>query len=217
MFTQIETALLSLATTLPLELFVLFASFVEEIIAPIPSPTAMMVAGSVALIQERALSAILPLALFGAVGKTLGGIVVYTIAGKAEGFVMKKFGRFFGVTDEDVDSFRERVGEGARGYIVLTVLRALPFVPSSVVSVGSGLIKVPLAMFTVSTFLGTIVRDSFYLYAGYAGAQVLARIIAHSSNLETVIEVLVVVTVLAYLGYRMHKKRKASGEPTQSR
>jgi membrane protein DedA with SNARE-associated domain len=209
MFTQIETALLSLATELPLGAFAFIASFVEEVVAPIPSPTVMMLVGSVALLQERALVALVPLVLLGALGKTLGALVVYTVADKAEDFVMRRFGGFFGVTPEDVNGFREKVGTGARGYVVLTLLRAFPFIPSSVISVGSGLIKVSLPMFAVSTFFGTIVRDTFYLYTGYVGAQALVAIIHQSSDIETYLEIAVVIAVLLYLGYRIYRKRKS--------
>lgn len=206
MFAHLESLLLSLATKVPLELFAPLASFVEEIVAPIPSPTVMVVSGSLALVQGKTLFALIPLVLLGALGKTLGGLVVYVIADKAEDFIMEKFGKYFGVTSADVERFREKVGEGARGYVTLTLLRALPFVPSSVISVGSGIIKVPLRIFVVSTFLGTIVRDGFYIYTGYAGAQVLALAIAHSGNIETYLEAGVVIAVLGYLGYKFYKK-----------
>lgn len=206
MFLNLESTLLGLASTMPLELFAFIASVFEEIVAPIPSPTIMMLTGSFASVQERTLFALLPLAVLGALGKTIGAVVVYTVADKAEDFVMERFGRFFGVSEEDVASFREKIGTGIRGYVMLTLLRSFPFVPSTVVSVGSGLIKVPLPTFTVSTFLGTIVRDGFYLYAGYVGTHVLARIVSHSGNIENYLEIGVVTLALAYLGYKIYKK-----------
>ena len=209
MFTHLEEILLSFAHSLPLEAFVLIASFVEEVVAPIPSPTVMVLAGSFARVQEYMMPALIVLALIGAVGKTIGAIVVYYITDKAEDVVMNKFGKFFGVTHEDVEKLGKKLGNGFRDYILLTTLRALPFMPSVVVSVGSGLLKVPIKLFIISTFLGTIIRDGFYLYAGYVGATALFAIINQSSSLETVVEVLVVLGVLAFIGYRIYLRKKS--------
>ncbi len=210
MFSHLEEILLSFANSLPLEVFVLVASFVEEVIAPIPSPTVMVLAGSFARVQDYMMPALVVLALIGAMGKTIGAIVVYFITDKAEDVVMNKFGKFFGVTHEDVEKLGKKLGNGFRDYILLTTLRALPFIPSVVVSVGSGLLKVPVTLFIISTFLGTIIRDGFYLYAGYIGATALFTIINQSSSLETVVEVLVVLAGLAFIGYRIYLRKKST-------
>lgn len=209
MFSNLEVMLMSFVNTLSLEVFVFVASCVEEIVAPIPSPTVMVLAGSFAKAQEYTLLALIPLALLGAFGKTVGALVVYTITDKSEDFVMHKFGKFFNVSHSDVENFGKKLGHGMYDYVLLTVLRALPFMPSVVVSVGSGLLKVPLPLFIVSTFLGTILRDGFYLYAGYIGAQALTAIINHSSNIETYVEVVVVAALLAFVGYRIYLRKKA--------
>ncbi len=208
MFSYLESVLISFAHTLSLETFVLVASFVEEVVAPIPSPTVMLLAGSFAKVQEYSLFMLLVLAVIGAIGKTIGAILVYFITDKAEDIVMYKFGKFFNVTHEDVESFGKKLGHGMKDYVVLTALRALPFMPSVVVSVGSGLLKVPLKLFIISTFLGTIIRDGIYLYTGYIGTQALTAFVQESTNLETYVKGIAVVAVLGFLGYRMIQKRK---------
>ncbi|MFZ2253122.1 MAG: VTT domain-containing protein [Minisyncoccia bacterium] len=208
MFTYLETVLLSFMKILPLEGFVFVASVIEEIIAPIPSPTVMMLSGSLAQFQGRTLYLLIPLALIGACGKTLGALVVYFLADRFEDVLMRRFGHFFNVSHEDVEAFGKKLGKGSRDYALLTLFRALPFVPSVLVSVGCGVLKVPLPIFITSTFLGTIFRDGFYLYAGFVGTKVLEEFIATSTHVEQYIEIwgaLVVVGILARL-YYMRKK-----------
>ena len=209
MFAYLNQILVSYSQYLPLEYFVIIASFVEEVVAPIPSPTVMMAAGFVAEIQHRAVYALIPLAILGAVGKTMGALVVYAISNVAEDFVMRKFGRFFKVTHEDVEKLGSKLGNGARDYFFLTTLRALPFVPSVLVSVGSGLLKIPLPLFIVSTFFGTIVRDSVYLYAGYVGTQVLNTFVDQTMNIESYIELIAIGVVVVWIVLFILKKRKA--------
>lgn len=212
MFTALETSLISLIDRIPLEFFVFVASFVEEVIAPIPSPTVMMLSGSFAQLQGYFLPGLITLALIGAVGKTIGAIIVYFIADKAEDIVIGKFGAFFGVSREDVESLGKKFGNGSRDYLILTVLRALPIMPSSVVSVGSGILKIPLRLYIISTFLGTILRDGVYLYVGYVGTDMLKSLVDRSSHIESYVELIVGIGVLAALVFLYVKRDKTKKE-----
>lgn len=201
MFTELETTLLSFIHTLPLEAFVFIASFIEEVIAPIPSPTIMILSGSFAALNEYLLLGLITLALIGACGKTISALIVYFIADRLEDVMVAKFGRFFGVTHERIEALGARLHGGARDYALLTFLRALPVMPSSVVSVGCGLLKVPLPLYLVSTFLGTIIRDGVYLYIGYSGITVLTSLATKAATVETVIQAIVIAGVILLLGF----------------
>lgn len=211
MFAQLELQLLAFSHTLPLEWFVFVASIVEEIVAPIPSPTVMVLAGTIATVQGYPLLGLVALACIGAVGKTIGALVVYFVARFGEGVVVNRFGKYFGVSEHDVERLRVRVGTGARGVFVLTLLRALPIMPSVIVSVGAGVLGVPVWMVCVSAFIGTIVRDGVYLYAGYVGTHALTHFVAGSVRIESLIEYAIVSFLLCragYLIYRRHVNRK---------
>ena len=208
MFTYIETVLMSFVNILSLEVFVFVASIIEEVIAPIPSPTVMVVAGSVAQLQERALFFLIPLAIIGALGKVIGALFVYVISDKAEDFVLRRFGNFFNVSHEDVEAFGKRLGNGKRDYVLLTVLRALPFIPSVLLSVGSGVLKIPLPLFIFSTFFGTIIRDGFYLYAVFVGTEMLSAFVTQTSHMETYVEVFAAVVVISILVRMYFLKKK---------
>ncbi|MEK7101297.1 MAG: hypothetical protein AAB921_04355, partial [Patescibacteria group bacterium] len=112
MFTTLEAALLSFAQAMPLPLFALIASFVEEVIAPIPSGAVLLLIGSLAQLQSYSLVALLFLVLLAAAGKLIGALVIYVVADRAEDIVMARFSRFFGVTHEDIEKFGARFGMG---------------------------------------------------------------------------------------------------------
>ncbi|HEX4798988.1 MAG TPA: VTT domain-containing protein [Candidatus Paceibacterota bacterium] len=206
MFTTLEEMLLAYAHTLPLEVFAFVASFVEEIIAPIPSPTVMVVTGSFAQMQGYSVFGLLALILMGAFGKVIGAVVVYTIALRAEYFLMNTLGRFFNVSEEDVAKLGSKLGKGTKDYALLTFLRALPIMPSVVVSAGSGILKVSVPLFIVSTFLGTIIRDGFYIYAGYYGAHILQTLIISFGHIETYVEIAVVLFIVGFMARRLMKR-----------
>lgn len=208
MFEQLEQLLLSYGGILPLEVFAVLASFIEEVIAPIPSPAVMVVTGTLAALQERSPYALIHLSVLAALGKLAGALVVYFVADKAEDILTGRFGRFFGITHREIESFGKRVGKGARDYFVLTGLRALPIVPSSLVSIGSGVLKVRFMPFVVSTFLGTIVRDFVYLYFGYKGIEALGVFLERSFAVESLIQSAAVIGIGVLLVFAYFKRKK---------
>lgn len=196
---------------MPLEIFSLFASMIEEIVAPIPSPAVMIVTGSMASVQEKSFYYLLILAILGALGKLVGAIFVYYMSDKVEDLFAGIIEKFFGVMHKDIESFGKKLSGGWRDYFVMFLMRALPIVPSSLVSIGSGVLKIPMRVFVVSTFLGSIVRDFIYIYFGYTGATILGDFIKKSENTESIIQKVifsVIFIVLIYLFFKRFNNKK---------
>lgn len=207
----LEVQILELAHTLPLSWFAFVASFIEEVIVPIPSPLVMLTAGSFARIQGISVHEIITLALIASVGKTCGATCIYWLSDKAEDIVFGRYANFFGVNHSDVEKLGKRFSGTPRDYVLMILLRALPIVPSAIMSIGSGVLKLPLRLFVLGTFMGTIVRDGIYLYVGYVGTKTLRHFIATSAHIEDVLfmgSVVVVVLILAF--FYTHKKRNAA-------
>ncbi len=213
MIAQITTALLHTAEKIPVEAFTLIASFVEEIIAPIPSPVVMTMAGSIAIAQGKPIVYLLVLSLIGAIGKTLGALFIYVIADKAEDLVFGRFGKFIGVTHEEIENFGKKFKGTWKDIFLLTFLRALPIMSSAVVSIGSGVLKIRLKMYLISTFIGTIIRDFFYLYVGYSGVTALRAMTEGFTNIESIIEVTIgVLVLLFFIGIYVRRRAMTSGK-----
>ena len=100
---SIEEALKNSANYLPLEISSFLGGLIEEIVAPIPSPFVMAAVGSAAFAQSKGFFSLLVLALVGSLGKTLGAWVIYVIADKLEDVVVGKWGRFLGVSHQEVE------------------------------------------------------------------------------------------------------------------
>ena len=208
MFSYLEEILLSFAQVMPLPAFAFVSSFVEELVAPIPSGPVMLVMGSLAQLQGYTLLALAGLTVAAAIGKLLGATVVYGIADKAEDVLSGRFAKFFGVTHAQIESFGAKLGNGWKDYVLLTVLRTLPFIPSVVISAGSGVLKIPLRLFIVSTLIGSLLRDAFFLYVGYIGLAGAEELFSGFEHAETAIEILVVIGVLALMGFGFYYRQK---------
>jgi membrane protein DedA with SNARE-associated domain len=155
---------------MPLEAFVFFGSFLEEVLSPIPSALIMGTAGSLALMQGDPWWYLFFLAVIGNFGKTLGAWFYYFVGDKLEDFFMPKATSWFGVKHEDLQNIGKRfVGHHWKDGGVLFLLRLLPPFPTTPVSLVAGMIKMDLRVFLLATYAGNFFKDLVYLYIGYAG------------------------------------------------
>ncbi|OGY09371.1 MAG: hypothetical protein A2700_01810 [Candidatus Blackburnbacteria bacterium RIFCSPHIGHO2_01_FULL_44_64] len=204
----LETLLTSYADKVPLELFIFFGSAIEEIIAPIPSFAVVTVAGATAALQRQPLITLFVLAGFGAIGKVIGAYFLYILSDKAEDLVVKRFGKFLRVSHKEIENIGRHFGFGRRDLFILTLLRALPIVSSTLVSVVSGAIKLNMRTYLIGTLIGTYFRDLTFLYFGYAGVGTFESITSGLEDLESKIQALAVIAILGILIWLFFKRKK---------
>ena len=123
---------------------------------------------------------------------------------------MPRIGKFFHLSHEDV----ERIGSYFRGswkdVLILTLLRAIPVVPSLAISLVSGVIKLPLRVYLPGTLIGDTFRLLFFLYVGYGGLASYEMIAAHVANAEVYAEIALAVFILAVLAL-LYWQRETGG------
>lgn len=166
---DIQNILEKLLHILPLEIFVFIGSFLEEIIAPIPSPFIMGSAAVAAVEKNYAWWSFFILAVIGSVGKTLASYVIYIIADKGEDVVLGRFGKYFKISHEQLEKIGSLFSKGWWDDVVLFFLRVLPLVPSFFLSIACGVLKINMKSFIITTFLGTIFRNILLLLIGMYG------------------------------------------------
>jgi len=213
MITEFTQFLTSFAHTVPLPIFVLVASFIEEVIAPIPSPFVMTAAGSLVASQGKTLFYLGVMAVVGSFGKTVGSWIIYMIADKFEDVVITKFGKYLGVSHQDTEGIGAMLNKGMRDDVAIFLLRAIPIIPTAPVSVLGGLLKFNLKTYLTASFFGLIVRNIFYLSLGYIGISALDSINENLGSWET-LGYVIIFLLLACLTVWFYMKRR-SGEGTK--
>lgn len=201
----------SFSSVVPLPVFTFLGAFIEEVIAPIPSPLVMTLAGSIAFTQNSTWITILFLAVVGSIGKTLGSYIIYVISKSAEEIVVSKFGKFIGVTSREINAISKHLNKGWTDDLVIFLLRAVPIMPTAPVSVVCGLIKIKLKTYLRATFLGTLVRNIFYLYLGFTGVNALDSINEGIDSFEKIgyVIFLVILMGLVFVIYKYRKNDSA--------
>lgn len=208
--TGISDAILSFLTnfanSVSLPVFVVVGAMTEEVIAIIPSPFVPLTAGSLALNQNKSVYFILFLAFIGALAKTFSTLVVFWFADKLENSITKgKLGKILGLEANEIERYGKIFSKSKSNTFVVFLLRALPFVPTLPVTIVAGLIKVKYQIFAIGTFLGMLVRNSFYLLATFYGLQQFQGLMEGMDTLNFVLEVIIIISFLGFIFFILRK------------
>ena len=197
-----------MAQSVPLEVFTLVGTFIEEFVAPIPSPFVLATAGSITRAQNKALGYIIIIAIVGSIGKTLGGWLLYLVTDKAEDLFTSKFGKFIGVNSNDIEKIGKYFNGTRRDWLILLLIRSFPPIPSSPVSITCGLIKIDIKAFISASFFGNIIRNLAYLYIGYVGLAASEDFMSGVEKTESVSQIVTVSLILVALAWGYAKRKK---------
>lgn len=206
-FTPIIEYLHSFSQTVPLPIFVSVGAAIEEIIAPIPSPLVMTLAGSLSAASGAHWLTLVYLAIIGSLAKTVASYIVYVVSDKAEDLVLGKFGKFLGVTHKEVEKLGSQLSGGWKDDLVMLALRAIPIIPTAPVSIISGLLKINLVTFFWTTAVGYAIRNYFYLYLGATSAYALESLNEGLGSVEK-IGYLIIFVLLVVLTIFFYKQRQ---------
>ena len=205
---EIISLIKTLANTIPLDVFAFIGSFLEEIIAPIPSPLVMTTAGTLAHTQNHTLLYLFWLALVASLGKTIASWLYYMLADKTEDLVLTRFGKYIGFSHSEVESIGRHFNGTWKDDVILLVVRALPIMPTSFVSVVCGFIKLNMRTYLQSTFIGYFIRSFIFLYLGYTGIAAYGSISADIVSVESVAKLSTAVGIVLLLGWVLYKRDK---------
>ena len=186
MFDWLIDWLETLAQKVDPALFVFIGSFVEEIVAPIPSPLIMATTAALAHSLQLPWLEILWILIVAAGSKTLSSLLVYWLAYESEHLLVGRFGKYVGLSTEMIEGVGRWVGKGYWDELVLLLLRSLPIVPSIVVSAACGVFKINLRTYLWTTFVGTFIRNGIFfsiLYFGWSQAEVVWHLLEDRGEL----------------------------------
>ncbi len=210
LFTQIEFWLISLSKAMPLEVFAAVGSLVEEIVAPIPSPLVMMLSGTALKAQNQTFIYGLFIALISSVFKTIAQVGFYYVADKGEDIATNNFGKFLKFEKKDLEKISKYFKGGIKDDIAIILGRALPILPSPVISFAAGIVKIDLVTFIRASFIGNYIRSLFFMYFGYYSVASLETINKGYSTLEDFLRIGFVIFAVIVIGFVLVMRKKAN-------
>lgn len=206
MVEKIQEFLVALSIRVPVEWFAVIASFLEEIVAPIPSPLVGAFVGSLAHTSSyEIVGALLFLGFLMALGKTLACGIIYEVMRYASKATAEHLERFFGIRHEDLIAAGGYFTGTIKNYILLILARAIPFIPSSPISILAGIIKAPLLFYLLATFIGSFIRSMLFIYIGYAGYSGYLQATEYLPHIEVIFFALGSVLIVGYVLWLYNK------------
>ena len=211
----VETWFLNVITTLYEAIGwpgLLFLMGVESAAIPFPSELIMPLAGWL-LIQEQGGSVwlVAMAGFYGALGNLLGSWVAYWVSRVGGRPLLRKYGRYILVTQDEVD--RAEVWFTKYGELTVFVSRMLPVV-RTFISVPAGIARMNIWRFSIYTFIGSYPWSVGLAYGGF-------KLGENWEDLREVMRpfdipiVLVVVAAIAWFVYRRIKVIRAQSRESE--
>jgi len=192
---------------------VFLSAFIEEVVAPIPSGLVMMSAGYAFLSGEPVTFAnfiylftrvAIPLSL----GLTLGSYLVYGLSYKYGENIIKRFGKYVGLSWSDVMRVHRKFDKTNKDDMTLLILRLLPIIPSIVINAVAGLVKFNLRSYTFITILGTLLRATLVSFIGWQVGNLYKEYAEQIDHYENYAFGVVLAFVVGYLLWKKYRKKK---------
>lgn len=191
---------------------VFLASIIEEVIAPIPSALVLFLSGFLFLkgLSGWALfeSLIVNIAIPATLGITIGSLFVYMIGFYFGKPFFVRWGKYLGVSWEEIERARTVFSKGPRDELVLILVRAVPIIPSVVISGACGVIRLPMRTYLIATTIGLIPRILVLGYVGFLAGDAYGKYASVIQSYEKIVLVSVVLIVVTFFVYRMSQNKK---------
>jgi len=172
---------------------------IESIIAPLPSPLIIMAAGAILISPSSSLLSILLsivglIAIPAAIASSIGSSLGFEIGFKGGKFLIDKYSWLLGVEYDSIVSLNKKI-EKFNPMATIIILRAIPFMPLSLVSVAFGVLRVKRKTFYLATLIGTFFRAIILGYLGFVGQELYTSLANPLSELENIASIAIVAAL----------------------
>ncbi len=187
------------------------ASVIEEVISIIPSALVQL-AGGFFILGGLSVSAVaivkllLVVALPAAVGVLAGSLVFYVIGYWGGELFLHRFGKYIGVRWSDVVALQEKLQASKWDDFVFFAGRALPLIPSTLLAIFGGLVRMPLVQYSLLTLGGVFIRATILGVLGWQLGSAYESYAEYFDKFEIVGLALVVVSIVVWFLYKKRKR-----------
>ena len=194
---------------------VALAGLIEQVIVPIPSPVIPMAAGFFFVPQDVVgLWPIVKNLVFRAaipftIGSTIGSTMVYLAAWFGGKWLINKFSKWLDFKWSDVEAIKAKFFKGkVYDELVIFISRAIPIVPSSLISAVCGAVRINPVSYYLFTALGLFVRGVLLGWLGWQSGEALFSVSEGIDRWETLMTIGIVIVTALVLGYGYLKRDK---------
>jgi len=181
------------------------AALLENLFPPIPSEVIFPLVGFVAYHNNLGIIHAISMGLVGAIGSTVGAIVIYYFSLKIGKPAILRFGSYIKVSEKallNAESWFQKYGT-----IAVFSGRMAPAI-RELISIPAGIARMNIMKFIFFTFAGSAVWSVALTLLGYFLGDAWSIMADQLSSVFSVIAVIILITIFAVFGLRYYSKRK---------
>jgi membrane protein DedA with SNARE-associated domain len=179
---------------------------IETIFPPIPSEVILPLAGYATLNNNGTIFDCILAGMVGALGATVGSILIYLVARKLGRLGIVKFGKYLLLDEKKLVKVEHWFERHASKAIFLA--RMAPGM-REIISIPAGLTKMNFTKYVVFTFAGSLVWSTSLTMIGYTFGKAWQSAVTSYTQVLNYVVVLSILSVIGYFVYRYVKKHRA--------
>src|SRR5918995_560216 len=181
------------------------AALLENLFPPIPSEVIFPLVGFIAYHNNLGIIHAISMGLVGAIGSTVGAIIIYYFSLKIGKPAILRFGSYIKVSEKallNAESWFQKYGT-----IAVFSGRMAPAI-RELISIPAGIGRMNIIKFIFFTFAGSAVWSVALTLLGYFLGDAWSIMADQLSSVFSVIAVIILITIFAVFGLRYYSKRK---------
>jgi membrane protein DedA with SNARE-associated domain len=185
------------------------AAFLEVIFPPIPSEVIFPLVGFTAQNRGLGLETTIGMASVGALGSTVGAVLIYFVSAKVGRTAIMHFGKRVRISEQEIEK-AERWFE-KYGSIAVFTARMIPGI-REIISIPAGISRMNLAKFVGYTFAGSLLWCIILTLAGYYLGEAWSKFSEQASSAFSIISIILIGAIIAGAGFWYSRRKRASAK-----
>jgi membrane protein DedA with SNARE-associated domain len=182
------------------------AALLENLFPPIPSELVFPLIGFSAQTNDLGMAGAIGMAIVGAVGSTVGAIIIYFIALKIGLPTITRIGKRYHLLSES-DLKKTEAWFVRHGELAVFLGRMAPGI-RELISIPAGIAEMNIARFTFFTFIGSCIWSIFLTLVGFFIGDAWIRFYGNYSQVFDIVGITLILVIIAIVAIKYYKGKQ---------
>jgi membrane protein DedA with SNARE-associated domain len=184
------------------------AALLENLFPPIPSELVFPLIGFSAQTNDLGMAGAIGMAIVGAVGSTVGAIIIYFIALKIGLPTITRIGKRYHLLSES-DLKKTETWFVRHGELAVFLGRMAPGI-RELISLPAGIAEMNIVRFTFFTFIGSCIWSIFLTLVGFFIGDAWIRFYGNYSQVFDIVGITLILVIIAIVAMKYYKGKQKS-------
>jgi membrane protein DedA with SNARE-associated domain len=182
------------------------AALLENLFPPIPSELVFPLIGFSAQTNDLGIAGAIGMAIVGAVGSTVGAIIIYFIALKIGLPTITRIGKRYHLLSES-DLKKTETWFVRHGELAVFLGRMAPGI-RELISIPAGIAEMNIVRFTFFTFIGSCIWSLFLTLVGFFIGDAWIRFYGNYSQIFDIVGITLILVIIAIVAIKYYKGKQ---------